>query len=169
MAEETTTGAHTPQLLLDQLTARRDELVKQKIAYLAQKEAQLKRVVEWQNKYNNTARRRKDPKDLEMVADAHAQAQVAEQQAAETQKKIDIVDAQIKKAEDDIQTYNAGLADATSKGLTGEAANIAATAHLEAAKATANTQKIIAYVIGGLVLLAGIVIAMRYLLKKKAK
>jgi len=160
--------ATTPQQLLTQLQDRRDELVQQAASYRSQAAAQRIRAQEWQAKYDGTMPNRRDPNDLAMVADANAQAANFDRLAADADAQIKIVDAQIVEAEKDIRKYNDGLADATSKGLTGEAANTAAQAHVEEAKAKATTQKVIAYVIGGLVVIAAIVYAWRYLKKKKA-
>ncbi len=150
-------------VLLQQLTARRDELVHQLSTYRTRASEQRARAAEWQRKYDNTKPNRRDPNDLAMVADATTQAANFDRLASDTESQITVVEAQILRAEDDIRKYNEGLADATKNGLTGEAANIAAQAHVEAAKAKATTQRTIAYVIGALVIIAALVYAWRKL------
>lgn len=157
----------TPMELLAQLQQRRDELVQQKAQLLSAAAAQDARAADWQRKYDGTKPNKRDPNDLAMVADARNAAQRLRAQAADIDKQIEMVDAQIVKAQQDIEAYNAGLAKATSEGKVGEAAAVAAQANVEEARARATTQKVVLYVIGGCILIAAIVLAVRYLRKKK--
>lgn len=97
-------------------------------------QAQRSRAQQWQQKYDSTARNRKDPNDLVIVQEAHNAAAALDAQAAQVVKDIEAVRQSIAKTEADVTAYNKALANAADKGLVGDAAVKAAEAEVESRK-----------------------------------
>lgn len=109
-------------------------------------QAQRSRAQQWQQKYDDTPRNRKDPNDLVIVQDAHNAAAALDAQAAQVVKDIEAVRQSIAKTEAEVTAYNKALANAADKGLVGDAAVEAAKAEVEQRK-TKRTVIIIAGVV----------------------
>lgn len=136
-------GILTPSEQLDMLQQQLDKLLEEAAEFRREAEAQTARANDWRRKYAESSRKTKDPHDLEIAAEADAAANVALARVTEIEKSIKQVRERIASTQEDVGKYNAGLAEAASKGLTGEAAKVAAAAHVQEAQSRANTMKIV--------------------------
>jgi|GEM_PF-6032005 len=137
-------GILTPNEQLDMLQQQLDKLLSEAADARREEEANMARAADWRRKYAESSNKTKDPHDLEIAAEADAAANVAKARASQIDNSIKQVRERIASTQEDVRKYNAGLADAASKGLTGEAAKVAAAAHVQEAQSKASTMKIVA-------------------------